>query len=173
MDAFMSILRIIHIGGAILWCGAVFMSVAFLMPAAKAMGPEGGKFMRQLFATNKYPVVINAIAGLSVLSGLILYDKVSVHFKMAWITSGYGMMITIGGIAAIIALLYASIVIRPKASRLVVLGGEIEAGGAPPSPEQQAELGKLQAGMGMAMQVLAGMLAISVVCMAVARYTYL
>ena len=42
----------------IIWVGSVFMAAGFIMPAARAMGPEGGKFMRQLFNTNKYPITI-------------------------------------------------------------------------------------------------------------------
>ena len=172
MDAYMSILRIVHIGGAVLWAGSVLMAALFVMPASKALGPEGGKFMRQLFKTNKYPLVINITAALTVLSGLILYDKVSAHFNPEWIHSGYGMMLTIGSIMALAALIYGSVILRPTAMKLVGLGDTVEAGGAPPTPEQQGEMGKLSGKMTGGMHIMALLLTLSLIFMSVARYTY-
>ena len=172
MDAYMSILRIIHIGGAVLWMGSVLMAVIFIMPATKALGPDGGKFMRQLYKTNKYPMVINIAAALTVLSGLIIYDKISSHFNPEWIHSGYGMMLTIGSIMAIVALIYGSIVLRPTAMKLIGLGDTVEAGGVPPTPEQQSEMAKLSGKMTGGMHIMAFLLTLSLIFMAVARYTY-
>lgn len=172
MDVYMSILRFVHIGGAVLWAGSVFMAALFIIPATQAMGPEGGKFMRTLFKTNKYPLVINGTAALSVLSGLILFDKISNHFSSDWLHSGYGVMLSVGSLIGLVALIYGSIILRPTAMKLVRLGDEVEAGGAPPSPEQQAELEKHSGTMRSGMRLMAILLIVSVFAMSVARYTY-
>ena len=170
MDYYLLTLRLVHIFTGVFWAGAIFLVVGFIMPAAKSLGPDGGKFMRRLFSTNSYPAVVNGMAALNVLSGLLLYDKVSMHFRMAWVHSPYGMAMSIGGVLAIIALLYGTVKLRPVAMKLAALGNKIEESGAPPTEEQQKEMGGYQMILGTGFRMVAYALIITVATMALGRY---
>jgi len=61
-------------------------------------------------------------------------------------------------------------VVTPAAMRLTKLGAAIAAGGKPPTPEQAAEVQGLQIRLGMMAMLAAGLLTITTICMAVARY---
>jgi hypothetical protein len=165
------VFRLIHIVTGVFWAGAVMLVAWFIIPATKRMGPEGGKFMQALANTNKYPLVVNLAALLNILSGLYLYDKLSAHFtNAAWIHSGYGMSMTIGGICAIFALVYGTIMVRPAADKIGKIGKEVAASGGPPSEEQQQQMAGYAARIASGVRLLAIFLFIAVAFMAVGRY---
>jgi hypothetical protein len=61
-------------------------------------------------------------------------------------------------------------VISPTANKLTQLTASLASSGGPPTPEQGATVAALQGRMLMGARVAAGLLAITVVTMAVARY---
>jgi hypothetical protein len=56
MDVYGLSLRVIHIGCGVFWTGAAIYQAAFVLPAAQSLGPEGGRFMQRLAATNQLPL---------------------------------------------------------------------------------------------------------------------
>jgi hypothetical protein len=102
------------------------------------------------------------------LAGLALYWIVSGGFQLAWITSRYGLVLTVGGLLAIFGLIVGYTVQKPAAKRLGALGQEIQTGGKPPSPEQLTELQALQKKLAMGGLWTAVLLALAVVGMAIA-----
>jgi hypothetical protein len=81
-----------------------------------------------------------------------------------------GVILSIGGLAGLGALA-TGLRAAATASRLGKLGAAIETQGGPPSAEQAGLVQQYQARLAARARAVAVMLAITVVCMAVARYT--
>jgi hypothetical protein len=162
-------LRFIHIVGGVFWVGAVFMTAAFIFPSVRDAGPQGGAFMQQL-QRRRLPVYINIAAGLTMLSGFILYGRAIAATDGAFARSTFGMVLGVGAVATILAAGFGGAFISRSGIRLAKLGESIQASGRPPSPEQVAEMGALQARMGKGMRIVAVLLTVAVTAMATARY---
>ncbi|MCH8904441.1 MAG: hypothetical protein IIA45_11060 [Bacteroidetes bacterium] len=171
MDYYLIVLRLIHIFSGVFWAGALLMVTVFIFPTVKKLGPEGGKFMMTLSNTRKYPAMINMLAAISLLSGVMLMDKLSHHFEAWWFDVNANIVFTIGGAIGFLAIVYGSIMVRPIATKLGKIGAEIKASGAPPTPEQGKELGVLQKDMMSGITILTVMVSIVVICMSIAQYT--
>src|SRR5438034_5087899 len=77
VDATMILLRVIHILSGVFWAGATFFLVGFLQPVVAASGPEGGRLMQRLTSQKRFQMAMPVAAGLTILSGLALYGRVS------------------------------------------------------------------------------------------------
>ena len=163
------VLRLLHIVSGVFWAGAVFLMVGFVFPSVRDAGPGGAPFMQQI-QRRRLPVFMNGAAGLTMLSGLILYGRAVAMTDGAWARTNAAMVFGIGGVATIIAAIIGGAFVSRSGIRLGKLGEAIQASGRPPSPEQMAEMKALQAKMGKAMRIVALLLLIAVVAMATARY---
>lgn len=171
-SAFMVIFRIVHILAGVLWVGSVFLMVVYLQPAAAAIAPAGAPFMAELLGKRKLVDGIVTLAVITVVGGLFLYWR-DWHIYPSfgdWISSTFGVVLTIGALAAIAALGVGLSVTRPSARRLMALMGQVAASGAPPAPEVAAEMGAIQARMKTAARISLVLLVIAVLGMATARY---
>src|SRR3972149_11003541 len=117
MDIYMIVLRVIHIASAVFWGGTTFFFVSFLEPAVRKSGPEGGKVMQTLSA-GRYPVAFPAVVLLTVVSGLLMYWRDSGGFKLAWITSSFGLGITFGAVMGLIAAAIGLAIPRSATARM-------------------------------------------------------
>jgi uncharacterized membrane protein len=162
--------RLIHILSGAFWVGAVVFVARFLMPSLRAIGPAGGPLMQQLTQVRRLPVYIMGATLLTILSGLTLYWHDSLGFKGPWLHSGSGRVFGLGGAFAIIAAIVGMAITSPTAKRLGEITGAVAKGGGPPSPEQAAELGKLQGKMYTTTQIVAGLVLLATAAMAIARY---
>jgi uncharacterized membrane protein len=140
MDLYVIVLRILHIFGAVFWAGTTFLFTGYVGPAVMASGPEGNKFMQALLGQTRFLRVIAAAAGLTALSGLLLYWRASGGLRPAWIGTGTGLGFTIGGTAGLAAAFIGILVQNRAGHRLVALGREVQAGGGAPTPEQGAQM---------------------------------
>ncbi len=163
------LLRLIHVLGGIFWVGAAFFMAGFLLPALRATGREGGQFMQHVTQRRRLPVFLGVAMLLTVLSGFTLYARAAAATHGMWASSGPGIGYGIGGLAAIVAALVGLIVNAPAARRMAAVGARVGNGGGP-SPEQQAEIVKLQARLAVATRIVAGLLLIAAGAMAIARY---
>ncbi|HLF29066.1 MAG TPA: hypothetical protein VJG32_22285 [Anaerolineae bacterium] len=143
MDLLMIVLRLIHIFGGFLWFGIGFFYVRFLEPTVQATGPEGQRFIQKMGQVTPINNAIGIAAILTTLSGLLMYWRIS-GFQGSWITSSYGIGLTIGGLAGLAEFILGATVSGPTAARIAALGKELEAKGGPPSPEQLAHMQALQ-----------------------------
>jgi uncharacterized membrane protein len=162
-------LRLIHIVSGVFWAGAVFLMVGFIFPSVRDAGPGAAPFMQQV-QRRRLPVFMNAAAGLTMLSGLILYGRAIAMTDGAWARTNSAMLFGIGGLATIIAAIIGGAFVSRSGVRLGKLGEAIQATGRPPSAEQAAEMAALQVKMGKAMRIVAALLLIAVITMATARY---
>ena len=164
------LLRIVHVGFAIFWAGGVLFLNFVVGPAMAAAGPEGFRVMQEMHRRHSFDKILTA-ALLTILSGLLLMRSDSAGFQPAWFHSSFGIGISTGMVAAIIAFLVGVILIKPATSRMAALSTEMAAAPTPAARDvvsQQliATRGRLIAsGMVGTLFVL-----IAVLAMATARY---
>ena len=169
MNWLIVVLRLLHIFAGVFWAGAIFTLARFVLPAVAATGPAGQQFMRQLTMVQGLTKTMT-IAGLAtVVAGLWLMGIDSAWFQPAWMGSSMGIVLSIGGLGGIGA---AAVGVRSgmKAARLGRLFKELDASKGTPKPELVAEIQQIGAKLASGVRAVAVMLAIAVVCMAVARY---
>jgi uncharacterized membrane protein len=170
-DWFFVIFRLLHISAGVAWVGSVFFLVVFLQPSAAAIGPAAGPLMGQLLGARKLVDRILVLGGITVIAGLVMYIKHAADAGLGtWLGSAYGLVLTIGMVAALAALGIGASVTRPTVRRLLALQGQIGASGGPPSPEQGAQVAAFQATLKTAARLGLGLLAVATFAMATARY---
>ncbi len=170
MNAYLLILRFLHVVGGFLWAGSTFFIVAFGLPAIRAAGPGGQDFMRALTQRTRYSLAMGIAGGVTVAAGVLLYGYDSAWFRSGWAASGMGITLGIGGLAGIAAYAVGALVVARASVRLGALGQLIAAGGGPPTPEQAAQIGALQGRIVRGTQWNAALMAVAVIAMGIARY---
>jgi hypothetical protein len=168
VEIYLVILRVIHILAGVLWAGWAFASAGFVEPAARAAGPEGGKFMQALAAKTKLTQAMLVAPLLVILSGVLIYLQMSGGLSRDWLVSASGLALTLGALAGILAFILGFVMIRPAADHLAALSGRLQMAGGPPKPEQMAELGIVQRQLYRGGWYGAILLVISVIGMALA-----
>ena len=139
MNVLIIFLRVVHIFSGVFWVGASFFNLGFLQPTVRATGNEGQKVMQHLTSRTRFTVTAYTAATLTLLSGWIMYWNLF-RFRLSILSSGYGLFITIGGLAGTIAWLIAIILVRRALGRMEAVGSAIQEQGAPPTPEQASSL---------------------------------
>ena len=173
MNAFLIyliVLRIAHFVGGVCWVGGAIIYHLFLEPTAKATTPGSRQFMQYFIVRRRYPIYMTVSSLATILSGALLLWHSSSGLDVNWITSGPGMVLTFGSILGIIALGMGLFIIAPIAKRLMGLGQAIQTAGGPPLPEQMNELHNLETRMSRAGWTEFGVMLVSLLTMAVARY---
>jgi uncharacterized membrane protein len=163
------LLRLVHILGGVFWVGSVLFMAGFIFPTVRASGPEGGRFVQQLMVQRRLPVYLMTAMALTLLSGFTLYGRLTAATQGAWAGTPQGMVYGLGGLAAVLAVIAGLTISGPAGRRLGTMGQEIAKSGAP-SPEQQAEMARLQGRAILGGRITAALLIVSVSAMAVARY---
>jgi hypothetical protein len=164
------LLRIVHISLGVFWAGTIFFFVSYLEPSLRALGPDGGKVMIELFK-RRYLTTLPLIAALTLLSGLWLMWISSAGFDAAWMGSGVGIALSLGGAAALLAFLLGLLVMRPAALRTWKIAGELP--GLASDAERAPRLAQMQKDRQRSVataRAIAALLGVTVLCMAVARY---
>ena len=170
MDIYLLLLRLIHIVSGVFWAGGVFTLAMFILPSINSTMPEGGKVMQKMINTYRFPVYMTLSGFLSMISGLLLYWSVSFGFEIGWIKSPHGLTLTLGGIAAILALLLGFFVNKPRAERMAAIGNTIMKSGGPPTEAQAAEMKSLREAITGLTRYIAFLILFSVIAMAAAKY---
>jgi uncharacterized membrane protein len=169
---FFIIFRIVHIGAGIAWVGSVFFLVVFVQPSAAAVAPAGAPFMSELLGTRRLVDRILVIASVTIAAGLILYlrDMNDAGGFGDLLGTSYGVALTVGGVAAIGAYLVGLFGTRPNVQRLLALGRAIASSEGPPPTDLTAQVPPLQDLIKVLARTSLGLLGITVVAMATARY---
>jgi len=169
MNGLQIVLRLIHILGGVFWVGAMIFNAAFLFPAIRDAGPDGGKVAAGIMKRG-FPVITPIIALTTILSGLWLLSRASMGFSSVYMKSGPGMAYSIGAAGALVALLIGLTVTRPAMMRSMA---QQQAAATATGAERDAALASAQAGRaraGSSGNVVAVLLVIAAAAMAVGRY---
>lgn len=135
------VLKIIHVVAGVLWVGSAVVIAAFLLPSARALGPQAAPFMSHLMQKQNLSQYMMMISGINALSGLIMYWRVSAGFSVMSLHWPGGIGLMIGMISGLIIFLWGHAVQGPTAKKLGQLTAQLS---GPPSPEQQQAIQKLQ-----------------------------
>jgi len=170
MHAFMIVLRLLHIVLGVFWAGTIFFLVLFLGPTVRTVGPEGAPVMHELIR-RRFLDVMPVVAVLTILSGLALYWRLSGGMAADWVGSPFGLSLTIGGIASILALIVGVFGVRSATLGAVHLSAAAAAASDTQERERmQAEVQRLRLRSAASARWVGVLLLIAVVTMAVARY---
>ena len=163
-------LRLIHVVLGVFWAGTIFFLVLYLAPAIGRAGPDGGKVLAQISGARFFEVM-PLVALLTILSGLWLMWILSGGFGAAFFTSRWGLALTLGGAASLVAFVVGTMVMRPTTLRLLDLGPRLAAS---TSEEERQKLGEEMAALRYrsrtASRWVAVLLLVAVAGMAAARY---
>jgi uncharacterized membrane protein len=171
MDPLFLVLRLLHIGGGILWVGATVFVTRYVQPTAKDLGPAAGPFMQGLTQTRKMSRFFMITGGSAVIAGTWLFLLDAGGDPMGYITEDRtGMAFAIGGIAAWAAFLIGFLATKPAIERMGAIGAQMRDAGGPPSTELVGHMQAAQARVHTLGQINLVLLGISVITMAVARY---
>jgi ribose/xylose/arabinose/galactoside ABC-type transport system permease subunit len=172
MDPVMILLRTFHILGGALWFGSAFLFAGFFGPAAAELGPAAGPVMSNVVNKRRIAKVIAGLAITTVTAGWILWLKNGLAYPsiVDWLTSPFGLVLTIGGVLATFAAYYGITGIGNNVERAVELGDQIAASGGPPTSEQGARLAHLGAEIEKHSKIDLVLLFAAVFAMATARY---
>ena len=142
ISVYMLVFRVIHVMLAIAWGGALFLLVVFLQPTAKTIGPAAGPFMRELLAVRHLTDWLLRIAGGAIVAGGFLYwhDMQLFGGLGDFLGTAFGLWLTIGALAAIVAVAIGSALTKPTLERSLAIGAQIAQAGDQPPPELVQEL---------------------------------
>ena len=100
---FMIVFRLLHIVAGSLWVGSTFLFVGFIGPSAAEVGPSAGPVLHAAVKKRKVVKVITGLAITTVVAGWVMWlrDMNQVGFG-DWVTSSFGLVLTIGGVLATI-----------------------------------------------------------------------
>ena len=73
MDWWLIVLRIVHVGSAMVWFGGAIIGAFFLAPTAAALGKAGQPFMEHVMRRRRLGVLFPIVGALTVLAGAGLY----------------------------------------------------------------------------------------------------
>ena len=163
-------LRLIHIVCTVIWTGGMIYLAVFVIPASKALGPDGVKFIQQLSGTNKLPIVMNVAAILSIVSGILLMQKLLGGIQPALFNSTHGVIIFIGALLALIGFIIGVSVNLPAARRMISIGKIVASSGSQPNVGQLEELQRLRSRSFAATKVIAIFLFASLILMSIVKY---
>jgi uncharacterized membrane protein len=166
----MLILRFVHIVSGVCWAGGGFIFFLFIEPTAKALAPTGMHFVQHMVTKRRFSnfMVISSI--LTVLSGALLIWQVAGGRWLGYMETGPGLGFTLGSMAGVVVFFIGMFGVNPRAIRLSKIGQDIQAAGGPPTPEQGAELHKLDREMTVLSLADFVLVAISLGLMASARF---
>ena len=170
MRAEFLVLRLVHILSGIVWLGSGIYAIFFLIPALANNRQLMPQVMEGLQRRRAF-VILPTAGLLTILSGIRLLWIDSAGFADSYMETGTGRAFSIGGVAAIIALLLQVFVSRPTGVKLGAVAAQLAASPAPNERERlTAEADRLRRRNAIASlaAVLSGLLAAS--AMAVARY---
>jgi hypothetical protein len=163
------VLRLLHILSGAFWYGTAIFGARFLMPSLRDAGPAAGPVVAQL-NRRKMPMAMMGAGIVNIGSGIWLMFMASGGSPGVWMRTGMGRTFAIGGALAILALIYGMIVSSPAAKRMGEVASAAAKRGGPPSPEEAAELARLQKRLGLSTIISATLMTLAVAAMAVARY---
>ncbi len=170
MDAYMVILRIIHIFAGILWVGAGIFYVAVVMPSLRQTGKKAYPLFLAISNNRIGKVLMPATALLTTVAGLLLYERVSGRFDADYMKSTQGIVLSIGVVAGLGAFGHGGAVLGRATEKLVQQITELEGQSEPLSAQQQAEVNTLMDYLAKHANISLIMMIVAVLGMASARY---
>lgn len=125
-DPLLAVLRAIHVLGAVIWAGGTIVLAAFHEYVIDPGDPE--RTIQRMAEYDRMSSMVGASGIVGILAGLWLYWIVSGGLNPNWVTSPYGLTITIGAVAALAAFAVAVPMVAMTNERSKELYDELQAG---------------------------------------------
>ena len=170
MDWWLILLRIVHIGSAMIWFGGAIMAGFFLTPTAAALGKAPQPLLHLRMPRRRMGILCPIVAGLSVLSGAALYWRNSAGLQSDWISTPTGLAFTIGSLAAIAAFVGGLVLTGPSVAEQTAVQNELASGDGVPTQTQRKRLERAGRRMQLANRIDLPLILLAGLTMAVARY---
>ena len=164
------VLRVLHIVAGIFWVGGIIIVARFILPSARALGPAGAPMVNQLVQLRKLPMRLLIAGWVTVLAGSALYSRAGSLSAGTYYDSWPGRVFGFGGALAVVVVLMGTFGNVPTTRRMMALGAQMQASSGG-TPEQAAEMERLQTRLGRLSNAAMVLLLVAAACMAIARYT--
>lgn len=167
VDLLIVVLRAIHVLGAVFWAGGTFLLAAY---HEYVLDPgDSERTLERMARYDDMSTMVGASGVVAVLAGLALYWIVSGGLHPSWITSAYGLTITVGAAAGLASMGVAVPMIGLTNNRAGELYEEVRDDEGL-SPEQAATVEQLRTRLKRGERLVAALLAVAVLSMATAQY---
>lgn len=166
-DFLLAALRGIHVLGTVFWAGGTFLLAGYHEYVVDPGEPE--RTLERLAAYDDMSTMVGASGIVGVLAGLVLYWFVSGGLAMSWITSPYGLSITVGAVAALAAIAVAFPMVAMPNERSKELYETFQESGEL-TAEQAETVDRLYERIQSGERWMSVLLAIAVLAMASAQY---
>lgn len=164
------VLRLAHILSGVFWVGSLLFVARILTPSLRDAGPAAAGALMVQLSKRRMPIVMMVTAFITIASGVWLMMIVSAGAPGAWMRSGPGRTFSLGGALAIVTLVLGMAINAPTVKRIGSINQAAAKRGGPPTPDEAAQLQRLQTRLGLATQIVAILLVLATAAMAVARY---
>lgn len=166
MNYYLLVLRILHIGGGVLWVGSTLILATVINPALKKTDESGQKFVDYLVKHHRFGTESASAGALAGLAGLLLYWRDSVGLTSGWMTSSTGIGFAVGALFGLIGFMFGFLNDR---NMKVMLQLREQFQGSP-TDEQMSELQLLGKQQNMYLSICTVSLILALWIMATARY---
>ena len=167
---YLIVLRLVHVVSSLCWAGGGFVTFLFLEPTAKDLEPTGMQFLQHMVGKRRFNMFMIVNSTLTVLSGALLIWQFTGGNLSAYMSTGPGLGFALGSLVGIAVYFVGMFGVGPRAGKLAKIGDAIQLAGGPPTPEQVADIQKLDKEMSMYSKIDFWMVALSLALMATARY---
>lgn len=162
------VLRVLHIGGGIMWVGSAALYLLLLIPAARSAQSAGQKFLQTLGP--RFGAMMRIVTTVTVLSGVLLYTRFfGGGISFIWKT-GAGAGFTVGAAAALGSYILGAAYFGKMQNKISKLEAEMESAQSAPNSAQVQEMNRLQSSLMKAYQFDFVLLVVAMLAMAAARY---
>jgi hypothetical protein len=173
-STYMFVFRFLHIVSAAFWFGGAVLFGAFLGPAAAEVGPSAGPLLANIVVKRRVAKVITGAGMMTLFGGALIYwnDYQTLgHSSLSdWVGTPFGLGLTIGAVAAILAAYFGFVGVEKNVERLVEVGGQLAKSEGPPAPDLIEKLQHLQAEVKRHSIIDMILLLIAITTMSTARY---
>lgn len=165
-DPFLAVLRAFHILGAVIWAGGTIVSAAFHEYVIDPGAPE--RTIQRMAEYDQMSTMVGASGIIGILAGLGLYWIVSDGLNPSWVTSTYGLTITIGAVAALAGFVVAVPMVAMTNERSKELHDELQ--GRELTEEDAATIEELYNRLRKGERWMSVLLTVAVLAMGIAQY---
>ncbi|HYV01774.1 MAG TPA: hypothetical protein VEM93_05485, partial [Actinomycetota bacterium] len=108
---FFLVFRFFHIVAGVLWVGSAFLFVGFIGPSAAEVGPSAGPLLTAAVKKRRVVKVMTGLGVTNVLAGRVLWLRnMDLYGSLDnWVTSRFGLVITIGAVLASVSMFVGTI----------------------------------------------------------------
>lgn len=167
MEAWLSIIRLFHVLFGVFWVGSVFFTVLILEPRLARLGPSFEKPVMAAIMPRVVPAMFVS-AVIVFATGSILTLNMRGGDLGSLLTTGWGLMISLGIVATLGAMFVGLGGLTPTGIRMGRISDQLN--GQPPTPAQAATLARLGRRMDVLERVDFALVTLAVVTMPLARF---